>query len=335
MCIRDRPEAALNIELPEVFVPEPEKLNLAYCFSPDSDTTNVMDSKAGQIYQSLSIMDADWLDNIYNISGMTPEKLAEKLGLPRQSVIGKYNKRDERHQKENPDTWTVNAWKNVNIAVYDGNGRRVSGTSNVKEILSMASVFTYFQDYEDETTFLQYAKDLWKNSHSYQILSLIHIYNKTITKSGELLEKDGPAYKIITSEQWSLVFQLTEDDVKEYSSMENLEITFPGYGLTINGKFTISAGADGKSYGKVDFDKYLVQFASERFIKFEVNADPVQGLKIPVTSVISKDFFLVPIDYLAQGGDSSDSGFYKEVYSDKGTSVVFVPTTLYLSLIHI
>ena len=156
-------------------------------------------------------------------------------------------------------------------------------------------------------------------------------YNKTITKSGELLEKDGPAYKIITSEQWSLVFQLTEDDVKEYSSMENLEITFPGYGLTINGKFTISAGADGKSYGKVDFDKYLVQFASERFIKFEVNADPVQGLKIPVTSVISKDFFLVPIDYLSQGGDSSDSGFYKEVYSDKGTSVVFVPTTLYSS----
>ena len=74
-----------------------------------------MDSKAGQIYQSLSIMDADWLDNIYNISGMTPEKLAEKLGLPRQSVIGKYNKRDERHQKENPDTWTVNALSLIHI----------------------------------------------------------------------------------------------------------------------------------------------------------------------------------------------------------------------------
>lgn len=195
------PEAALNIELPEVFVPEPEKLNLAYCFSPDSDTTNVMDSKAGQIYQSLSIMDADWLDNIYNISGMTPEKLAEKLGLPRQSVIGKYNKRDERHQKENPDTWTVNAWKNVNIAVYDGNGRRISGTSNVKEILSMASVFTYFQDYEDETTFLQYAKDLWKNSHSYQIsIGDIYYCDGCLNKSEEEALEEDLAAEVLAEE---------------------------------------------------------------------------------------------------------------------------------------
>ena len=45
----------------------------------------------------------------------------------------------------------------------------------------------------------------------------------------------------------------------------------------------------------------------------------------------TKDFYLVPMEYLTQGGDSSESGFNKEVYSESGSSVVFVPATIYYS----
>ena len=44
-----------------------------------------------------------------------------------------------------------------------------------------------------------------------------------------------------------------------------------------------------------------------------------------------KSFYLIPIDYMTQGGDSSESGFNKEVYTENGSSVVFVPTTIYYS----
>ena len=37
------------------------------------------------------------------------------------------------------------------------------------------------------------------------------------------------------------------------------------------------------------------------------------------------------MEYLTQGGDSSESGFNKEVYSESGSSVVFVPATIYYS----
>ncbi len=55
------------------------------------------------------------------------------------------------------------------------------------------------------------------------------------------------------------------------------------------------------------------------------------GLKIPISAGTTNDFFLVPVDYLTQGGDSQKQGFNKEVYSESGTSVVFVPVTIYYS----
>ena len=73
----------------------------------------------------------------------------------------------------------------------------------------------------------------------------------------------------------------------------------------------------------------MVQFASDRYITFEVDSEKADGLKIPVTAVTEKNFYLIPLEYMAQGGDSSDTGFMKEVYSENGTSAEFVPVTIY------
>lgn len=154
-------------------------------------------------------------------------------------------------------------------------------------------------------------------------------YEKAITKSGKLMEQGAPVYKMITSDLWSLMFPLSEEDQESYQEKSNLWVEFTGRDLKASGSFSVVTGSDGKPYGKLDFDRYMVQFASQRYLDFEVAAASAGGLKIPVTSVIEKDFYLIPKEYLAQGGGSSDSGFYKETYSDSGTSVVFTPAELY------
>jgi hypothetical protein len=93
----------------------------------------------------------------------------------------------------------------------------------------------------------------------------------------------------------------------------------------------VLTGRDGKTFGKLDFDKYMIQFASARYVDFEIVSDRVDGLKIPVTSITKKDFYLVPMDYVTQDGDSQSTGFNKEVYDQSGTSVVFVPAEIYYS----
>jgi len=156
-------------------------------------------------------------------------------------------------------------------------------------------------------------------------------YAKAITKAGQLIEKDAPVYKLIGSDDWSILFPLTEADVAEFGDKKQLYVSFRTKELKTTGNFSMITGSDGQPYGKLDFNQYMVQFVSDRFVTFEVDSERVAGLKIPVSAVTSKNFYVVPSDYLTQGGDSSEPGFMKEVYSESGTSAQFVPVSIYYS----
>lgn len=156
-------------------------------------------------------------------------------------------------------------------------------------------------------------------------------YSRGITRAGDLVEAGTPVYKIITSDNWSLLFPLSEEDAAEYASETSLQVRLAGHDCVISGDYSTVTGADGLQYGKLDFTKYMIQYESERYLDFEVMTSVEEGLKIPVSSVTSKNFYLVPVDFLEQGGDSDDSGFLKEVYTESGTSVEFTPVTIYYS----
>ena len=73
----------------------------------------------------------------------------------------------------------------------------------------------------------------------------------------------------------------------------------------------------------------MVQFASDRYVDFRIETSTTEGLKIPISSVTTKSFYLIPVDFITKGGDGVEDGFNKEVYSEAGTSALFVPTTIY------
>lgn len=51
-------------------------------------------------------------------------------------------------------------------------------------------------------------------------------YSKAITKAGQLIEQSAPVYKLITSDNWSIVFPLTENEAEEYKDQTQLHVTF-------------------------------------------------------------------------------------------------------------
>lgn len=181
---------------------------------------------------------------------------------------------------------------------------------------------------------VSYSIDGYENLEPSQITEALFDrsgYTKAITKAGDLIGKDTPVYKLVTSDDWSIIFPLTEENAAEYTGQSRLHVTFSSNNLETDGAFSMITGADGKVYGKLDFDQYMVQFVSDRYITFEVATEKTDGLKIPVTAVTTKNFYLVPLEYMTQGGDSSDTGFLKEVYKDGVVSVEFVPATIYYS----
>ena len=178
----------------------------------------------------------------------------------------------------------------------------------------VSGVVSYgFDSYEDITT-----ADIEAESFNREK------YSKTI-------DSGMPAYKIITSENWSIVFQLTEEDASLYAGKDRLRVMFSDYSMDTPAAYSTFTGKDGATYGKLDFTKYMEQFISDRFVNFEIVTEQSDGLKIPVSAVTEKSFYLVPLEYLTQGGDTSENGFNKEVYTENGPSVVFVPADIYSS----
>ena len=153
-------------------------------------------------------------------------------------------------------------------------------------------------------------------------------YTKNIHKSGDLIESGTPAYKIASSENWSIVFPLSNDDASLYADKTSLSVDFKDYDLKTTADYSTFTGKDGAVYGKLDMNRYMAQFIMDRFIDFEIEQPQAKGLKIPVSAVTEKNFYMLPKSYAAQGGDSMDIGFNKEIYDANGTSILFVPANI-------
>lgn len=205
---------------------------------------------------------------------------------------------------------------------------------NLDEILREQGI-SYQQIYAEQSGIVSYAIDSYENMTPGEVTKESFdrsSYKRSATKSADLIEGGTAVYKLITSEDWSVVFPLSEEDKTEFSDKKTLSIKPANSDLTLRGTYSQIAGADGDVYGKLDFDKFMIQFVSDRFMQFEVVSEEAKGLKIPVSSVTTKEFYTVPVGYLTQGGDAtlSESGFNKEVYSESGeASILFTPANIY------
>lgn len=131
--------------------------------------TRAYDSYGGRMYEYLNRKDAEWVSQLYGWIQASPEQAAALKQLPTEAVTGKYDPTNENHDPANPATWTIPSWKNVNFNFLDGDGRSIELFSNAKEILSMASVHTWYSGWRDVDCFKEYINDLWRFSHSYGV----------------------------------------------------------------------------------------------------------------------------------------------------------------------
>ena len=208
---------------------------------------------------------------------------------------------------------SVDTLKNLDDAIEELGG-------NFEQVRSdAAGIVSYSVDGLESLSPEQVSEDLFDRSN----------YKKNVIKSGQLVEKGAPAYKLITEGNWSIVFPMTDEEKALYSQKTSLSVKFIGKDLKTSGSFSIIAGADGGSYGKLDFNKYMEQFVSDRFVDFEIITEEVKGLKIPRSAVTEVSFFQIPRDFLVRSPEGSARGFYKETYTENGPGVVLVSCDIF------
>ena len=157
------------------FEPASDKLNMAYYYAEDADTDDAINSYAGRVFQELNTKNASYLAAFYDLTDVTPLSMAQKLGLDKTRVMGKYDPTNASHDPANPDTWTVNSFKNVSVSFYDGDGNRINGYYVAQEIMSLASVYMYYHDNYNVDDFLSYCESLFDSAVTSKV-SLGNVY---------------------------------------------------------------------------------------------------------------------------------------------------------------
>lgn len=156
-------------------------------------------------------------------------------------------------------------------------------------------------------------------------------YEKNQMVGNALMAVSDAVYKLSTDENWSVVVPIDNDmgvqmEQEGYVKVRFLKNQYESWGAT-----KLLHNADGKTYLELSFTNSMVSFVSDRFLDIELIINDEKGLKIPNSSIVQKDFFLIPEDYVMTGNDNeSSTGVIRQCYLEDGTiSSEFIPLDVY------
>ena len=176
---------------------------------------------------------------------------------------------------------------------------------------SVSGIVTYYTDGYENKTYETLLKDDFEKKG----------YQKVISKSNELVNTGSPLYKIVTSEEWGIVIPLDAEDVSKLVDKSSLEVRLNDSADLYKFDFQI-INIQGATYGKLTTNLNMISFIGQRFIDVKITNNSISGLKIPKTSLVEKDFYIIPKSYGTKGGNTNDIGFMLEVYDENNKMTV-------------
>ena len=188
--------------------------------------------------------------------------------------------------------------------------------------------------YANSDGIVSYSSDGYENKTADEIRAddfYTKSYHKNQLKSDASVSSGSPVYRIIDSENWSIVIALSDHQHKRLteSGRSQIRVRFAKDGLSEVGTLRFF-DADHVHYAEISFTDGMVRYCNDRFLNVELVTNTVTGLKIPKSAVIEKKFYAVPVSFVTEGGESGDSGFLKETTDENGVvSTSFVEATLY------
>ena len=190
------------------------------------------------------------------------------------------------------------------------NSNVYAGNESICQSQSDGIILYSTDNYEGKTIDTVTAEDFDQNS-----------YHETDLKTSDSVQSGDDVYTIITDERWSLLIPLSDKQAEKLKDRSTIRVKFLKDDMAQNGDFSIFT-IDGGKYGQIDFNKGLIRYASDRFLDIELVTNIVVGLKIPLSSIVTKDFYVVPsrmattqnneTGFMLASGNK-DSGTFKSV----------------------
>lgn len=151
-------------------------------------------------------------------------------------------------------------------------------------------------------------------------------YQRTLLQKNTSVSSGQPVYRLVTSEDWEIVFPVTETQYKKLSDRTSVHVRFSRDRNTETGLLSF-LGSAGHRYAKIAFASGVIRYINDRVVNVELLLSSSRGLKIPTTSIVQKEFFVIPTDFGVTDKETLLTGF--NVEQEDGTTEYVSPDIYY------
>lgn len=171
-------------------------------------------------------------------------------------------------------------------------------------------IVAYWIDGYEELTARQVASDIFDNERDYEKK---YLFNNALTAVGD------PVYKLSTNENWSIVIPVEPERGAKLLKEQYIKVKFLKNQYEAWGQVELLSNADGNTYLQLSFTNSMITFLSDRFLDVELIVEDETGLKIPLSAIVQKEFFLIPEDFVIPSGSSGRGSIVRQCYLQDGT----------------
>ncbi|MCI8529188.1 MAG: hypothetical protein HFH82_08575 [Lachnospiraceae bacterium] len=144
-------------------------------------------------------------------------------------------------------------------------------------------------------------------------------YEKKRIMSDTLLAEGDPVYKLSTNENWSVVIPIDANRGAELQEEGYVKVRFLKNQYESWGAVELLANGNGETFLQLTFTNSMITFISDRFLDIELIIEDEKGLKIPVSSIVQKEFYLIPEEYVTPGGNNGGDSIKRRCILEDGS----------------
>lgn len=222
-------------------------------------------------------------------------------------------------------------------AVYESRGAISAffsthvGKASLDVLEGNAALNEFFHLYKSDTTgMILYYKDGFEGRKPEAVTALdfeSRDYQREST--ARLVTLGDFLYKLVDSENWTLVVPLTAEEAAKYASLSRIDLTFLKNGLQTTAAAQVYNGPDGSLLLRLDLSRYMVQFATDRFTEIRLEGFGSEGLKIPVSCRVEENVYLIPREFETVREDGEPDGFYQELVTGSEQTIRHITPAVY------
>ncbi len=148
-------------------------------------------------------------------------------------------------------------------------------------------------------------------------------YTVNYLSGNRLIGTGETVYKLYDSEKWSIAFPVSDAELaNKYLEEAVVNVRFLKNDISLWGNVSLVPNSDGETVVVLAFQSGSINFVMDRFVEIEISSDDESGLKIPVSAIAEKEFFLVPEEFVLYVEEENTYYINVESYMEDGTKTI-------------